>query len=140
MTNETRDTEQYATESALQPVVTGLADAFEVSSRDNHAELRHLGDWDTCPRVGCSTDRAAIEKVDLPAARKAWATNRTTIERLTSENEQLRAALVAIEHNVDHWLDCPLPPDAECVPCHLFARGRRLSKSLLESHNAAVQS
>lgn len=60
----TRTNNDPSEAARLSDDLSELAEAFETSSRENHTELGHSGDWDTCPRVGCTEDRKAIAKVE----------------------------------------------------------------------------
>ena len=41
---------------------------------------------------------------------------------LRDERDALRLAGHVIVEHLDHWCECPLPPDANCEPCRLFSR------------------
>lgn len=48
------------------------------------------------------------------------------------ENERLRAAArVVVGDLLEHWAECPAPPDAECAECHEWfsARSALLAES-----------
>lgn len=67
------------------------------------------------------------------------------VERLRAENERLREALreaarlaLTVHDLIDHWSECPAPPDAGCGECHnYYAAVAALRASLSETGGEA---
>ena len=44
------------------------------------------------------------------------------VAAIQDERDALRLAGYVVAEHLDHWCECPLPPDAGCEPCRLFSR------------------
>lgn len=46
-------------------------------------------------------------------------------EQFRAENERLREAALTVGGDLlEHWAECPLPPDGGCESCHQWAKAR----------------